>query len=268
MAKLLAMHGVCHVPVAPMKESPSLQSEMVSQLLAGELVEILDLEGGWFLVMGLNDGLKGWVDVKMIEELLDEQVNVIQNSFAGMAPAPLLCAKDQFGRSFYLPGGARLYTHGSSIAIAPGRNLEMEVKQHLVQPKFKSGKGLIQTAMTYNGAPFLWGGKTVFGIDCAGFVQTVFLLHGVPVPRKLDQLVEVGEVVSFNNEALPGDVAFFDNAEGNIVHTGLIVDQGRIIHAFGEVRVDLLDHEGIFNKYTRQYSHKLRVIKRFVPKES
>lgn len=259
------MFGICHVPVAPLMGSPCLKAEMVSQLLAGEQVEILDSADSWLLVMNLYDEFKGWVDSKMIEILLDGQDTQITNSFAGMANAPILCARDQYGRSFYLPGGSRLYTHGSSIAVAPGRNLEMEVKKHLIQPRFRSNKDLVSTAMLYNGAPFLWGGRTVFGIDCTGLVQMVSILNGIKAPRKIEQQLETGVVVEFNSESVPGDVAFFADPDGNIVHTGIIADRGRIIHAYGEVRFDLLDNEGIFNKYTRQYSHKLRVIKRFIP---
>lgn len=263
--KILDMLGICHVPVAPMMSSPCLKAEMVSQLLAGEQVEILDSEGSWFLVMNLHDEFKGWVDSKMIELLIEGQDTDITRSFAGLVSAPLLCARDQYGRSFYLPGGSRLYNHGSSIAIAPGRNLEMEIREHLVQPILKSRKKLVSTALSYNGAPFLWGGRTVFGIDCTGLVQMVFLLNGIKIPRKIDQQMETGVVAGMIEESAQGDVAFFEGPEGNIVHTGIIADKDRIIHAYGEVRIDLVDNEGIYNKHTRQYSHKLRVIKRFIP---
>lgn len=258
------MIGICHVPVASLYNSPSFKAEIVSQLLAGELVEVLDVEQTWFYIINLNDGFKGWVDRKMIEELIESQENSIAKSFTGMVKAPLLCSKDQYGRTFYLPGGAKLYSHGSSIAVAPCRNLEMDVKEHLFKPVYKSRKELIETALAYNGAPFLWGGKTIFGIDCSGLLQIVFELNGIRIPRKLDQQIEMGSVVSFSAESKPGDLAFFENAEGAIIHAGIIMDSERIIHAYGEVRVDMLDHEGIFNKYTRQYSHKLRVIKNIV----
>ncbi|MFO7723301.1 MAG: C40 family peptidase [Bacteroidales bacterium] len=264
MAKHFTMLGICHVPVAMMYHSPSHKAELVTQLLAGEQVEVLEVEQSWLLVMRLNDHLKGWVDRKMIEILLEGEDETITQLFAGMVKAPLQAARDQYGRSFWLPGGATLYNHGSSIAVAPGRNLEEDIRQQLYIPEFTTRKALIKTALAYNGAPFLWGGKTIFGIDCAGLVQMIFELNGIQLPRHLDQQVEAGKVVSFNDESQPGDLAFFENAEGGIVHAGIIMDQGRIIHAFGEVRVDLLDHEGIFNKNTRQYTHKLRVIKNII----
>lgn len=258
------MLGICHVPVAPLYSAPSFRSEMVSQLLAGEQVEVLELEHPWILVLSLTDRMRGWVDRKMIEELFDGEDGEVTKTCTGIIKAPLYLAKDQYGRNFCLPGGSRLYTHGSSIAVAPGRNLELEVKQHLEQPAFKSRKEIITTALGYNGAPFLWGGKTIFGIDCAGLVQMVYALNGIKLPRKLDDQVETGTVVSFSAESQPGDLAFFESAEGTIIHTGIIMEGGRIIHAYGDVRVDLLDHEGIFNKHTRQYSHKLRVIKNVI----
>jgi gamma-D-glutamyl-L-lysine dipeptidyl-peptidase len=266
LAKLYAMLGICHVPVAMMYHSPSFRVEMVNQLLAGEQVEVLEIEQSWLLVMRLKDNFKGWVDRKMIEILLDGEDDTISRSFAGMVSAPLQMARDQYGRGFWLPGGATLYTHGSSIAVAPGRNLEDEIRQYLFTPGFKTRNALIKTALAYNGAPFLWGGKTIFGMDCAGLIQMTFELNRIQLPRNFDQQVEMGKVVSFNEESQPGDLAFFENAEGAIVHTGIVMDQGRIIHTFGEVRVDLLDHEGIFNKNTRQYSHKLRVIKNVIDK--
>ncbi len=258
------MLAICHVPAAPVRVLPSYKAEMVSQLLAGEQVEVLEVEQTWLLVMNLTDGLKGWVDRKMIEILLEGEDGTIDRAFAGVVQPPLFCAKDQYGRTFCLPGGSRLYLHGSSIAVAPGRNLEPDVKRHLFKPVFQSRKEIINSALAYNGAPFLWGGKTVFGMDCSGLVQIAFSMNDIAMPRTLQQQVEKGHVVSFNNESKTGDLAFFENAEGTIIHAGIIMDQGRIIHACGEVRIDLLDHEGIFNKNTRQYTHKLRVIKNII----
>jgi gamma-D-glutamyl-L-lysine dipeptidyl-peptidase len=261
---IFTMYGICHVPVAPLYKSPSFTTEMIGQLLAGEQVEVLEAENTWLFVVSQQDGFQGWVDPKMIETLLEGQAREISSSFAGVVKTPLLCARDQYGRSFHLPAGSRLYTHGSSIAVAPGRNLEVQVKQHLILPSFVSRKELVTTALGYNGAPFQWGGRTILGIDCAGLIQIAFAINGLPVPRKIDQLVELGNVVPFSAESQPGDVAFFENQEGQIMHVGMVIDKGRIIHAYGEVKVDLLDHEGIFNKNTRQYTHKLRVIKNIV----
>jgi len=256
------MFGIVHVPITPLKESPLHRAPMISQLLAGEIVEILDSNENWLLVMNQFDTLKGWVDRKVIEVLLDEQLSKIAYSGAGMVPAPFIQAHDQYGRSFYLPAGSRLYTHGTSIAIAPGRNLEMGVKDQLIQPRFVSRDKLIENVVAFNGAPFMCGGKSVFGIDCAGLVQIACQLNGIEMPRHIAAQMEVGEVINTVADAKPGDIAFFENTKGNVVHTGWVMDKGRIIHAYGEVRVDMLDNEGIFNKHTRQYSHKLRVIKR------
>ncbi len=256
------MFGICSVPVASAYASPGHRSAIVTQFLAGEKVEVLELEDPWLLVLGLNDKTRGWVDRKMFEELVELEDNAFSKPIAGVISAPLYCARDQFGRNFCLPAGSRLYIHGSSIAVAPGRNLEAEVRDHLVMPAFKSRKDIVTTALFFNGAPYLQGGKTVFGMDSPGLLQIACCLNGIRIPRLLDDQVEIGNVVSFSEEALPGDLAFFENTDGAISHAGIVMDGGRIVHAYGDVRVDLLDHEGIFNKYTRQYTHKLRVIKR------
>lgn len=256
------MFGICSVPVAPVYASPTDRSVMVSQILAGEKIEVIELEDPWIMVINLNDHVRGWVDRKMFEELFEGEDNAFAGKPAGVIKPPLYCARDQYGRNFCLPAGSRLYLHGSSIAVAPGRNLEGDVRHHIFMPAYTSGKDIVATALLFNGAPYLRGGKTIFGMDAAGLIQITSCLNGIRIPRMLEDQVETGTVVSFSEEAQPGDIAFFENTDGTISHAGLVMEGGRIVHAYGEVRVDLFDHEGIFNKHTRQYTHKLRVIKR------
>ena len=112
--------------------------------------------------------------------------------------------------------------------------------------------------------PYLWGGKSTFGIDCSGLTQQVYKLGGYELPRDAYQQAELGEVLSFVEEAEPGDLAFFDNADGKIIHVGIILGDYKIIHAHGKVRIDPFDSNGIFNTDSQKYSHKLRFIKKVI----
>ena len=129
-----------------------------------------------------------------------------------------------------------------------------------VQPK----EHLLETAYLYLNSPYLWGGKTPFGIDCSGFTQMVYRLNGYHLFRDASQQAKQGEALSFIEESEPGDLAFFDNAEGEIIHVGIIMRDNYIIHAHGKVRIDRIDHSGIFNVDSNQYSHNLRVIKKII----
>src|SRR5690606_19751564 len=123
---------------------------------------------------------------------------------------------------------------------------------------------LLKTAFMYLNAPYLWGGKTPFGIDCSGFTQMVYRLNGYMIPRDASQQAKIGEPLSFIEESEVGDLAFFDNEEGNIIHVGIIMEDNYIIHAHGKVRIDRLDHLGILNIDTGRHTHKLRVIKKVI----
>ena len=123
---------------------------------------------------------------------------------------------------------------------------------------------LIQKAYQFLNTPYLWGGKTPFGIDCSGFTQLVYKICGHSLLRDAKDQATQGEVLSFIEESEPGDLAFFDNEEGNIVHVGIIMNDYNIIHAHGKVRIDTLDHSGIYNVDTKTHTHKLRVIKKII----
>jgi cell wall-associated NlpC family hydrolase len=127
-----------------------------------------------------------------------------------------------------------------------------------------SKNDLLKTAFTYLNSPYLWGGKTPFGIDCSGFTQIVYKLCGYQLLRNAKDQATQGEVLSFIEESEPGDLAFFDNEAGEIIHVGIILNDYNIIHAHGKVRIDTLDHSGIFNRDLQKHTHKLRVIKKII----
>ena len=123
---------------------------------------------------------------------------------------------------------------------------------------------IVEDALMFLNAPYLWGGKSPFGIDCSGLSQLVYKINNIVIPRDAYQQATLGKSYSFVEEAEPGDLAFFDNNEGRITHVGILVGKGKIIHASGKVRIDALDHNGIYNPETNSYSHKLRIIKNLV----
>ena len=116
----------------------------------------------------------------------------------------------------------------------------------------------------YINSPYLWGGRSPFGIDCSGFVQLVYRMNGIQLPRDASDQAKIGQTLSFIEEAEEGDLAFFDNNEGDIIHVGIMLEDNRIIHASGKVRIDKIDHQGIYNVDTKQYSHRLRIIKAII----
>ena len=126
-------------------------------------------------------------------------------------------------------------------------NNEMYQFDGLTTPGFVKKEKLVENALMYLNAPYLWGGRSPVGIDCSGFTQIVYRLQGVDLPRDAYQQAKVGTTLSFVEESEPGDLAFFDNNEGKIIHVGIILEDNHIVHASGKVRIDRIDQQGIFN---------------------
>jgi hypothetical protein len=247
-------YGICNLSVVPLRAEAADSSELVTQVLYGELFKVLESRKKWSRIRLAFDDYEAWIDNKQflfIEEdnykHLSKQTPVVSEDLVDM-----VTTKDKQILSIVL---------GSSLNGLDFLNHDFEGSS--VQENFAK-ENLINTALLYLNTPYLWGGKTPFGIDCSGFTQMVYKINGYPLKRDANQQVEQGEALSFIEESEPGDLAFFDNPEGDITHVGIIMKDNYIIHAHGKVRIDRLDHTGIFNIQTNLHTHKLRVIKRII----
>ncbi len=258
------MIGKCPLSLVPLRLEPSDRSEMVSQLLFGESYQVIDELKGWLLVKVIHDGYEGWMDKKQslafeFNLAVNDEPETVHVVAEIMAPAFRIGSESMVA----LCKGSVLPQFRKNKFSLGGHEFIFESEAREIPASPQPGN-ILKTAMEYLNTPYLWGGRSPFGIDCSGFTQMVFRLCGIPLKRDATQQFQEGEMISFINEAQPGDLAFFENAVGNITHTGILTGTGKIIHASGCVRIDSIDHHGIYNSETGQYTHTLRLIKRMI----
>ncbi|HWB62819.1 MAG TPA: C40 family peptidase [Chitinophagales bacterium] len=254
-------YGICSISLTPIRAEASHKAEMVSQLLFGETYEVLRSQGGWMLIKSSFDSYEGWIDEVQYTLLAEKDYNAYNDGNYGIA-LELACSATSKNDSIPVLAG-------SLLPFYDGMNFRLGKEKFIyngqaLQKDSRNATVIERIAQRYLYAPYLWGGRSPFGIDCSGFTQVVFRCAGINLLRDAYQQAAQGNVVNFIDEAMPGDLAFFGNAEGKIVHTGIVMKEKRIIHASGRVRVDKLDHFGIFNESTGKYSHQLKIIKRVV----
>ena len=247
-------YGITHLSIVPLRDEPSDPSELVSQVLYGDCFKVLEQRKKWSKIRLEFDNYEGWIDNKQYIEISEDMYKNVSSETLSVSADLVEYITTQEGHLNLIPLGATL--NGLSLLNHSYDGESLTEKQ----PK----KNLIDTAFMYLNTPYLWGGKTPFGIDCSGFTQMVYKLNGYRILRDASQQATQGEALSFIEESEPGDLAFFDNSEGIITHVGIIMKDNYIIHAHGCVRVDRLDHTGIFNTERNAHTHKLRVIKRIV----
>jgi len=251
---------VSAVAVVPIRKEPIHSSEMVSQLLLGEAAEILAQEGVFYHIKCLFDGYEGWCHKVQMKVVIDSRALVANNLYSKERFSNVMVNNECHIASIGTPLplgkkqkwiGKELFSYKKSIAwdvttaAFTAENIEM------VTSKFLN-------------TPYLWGGRSAYGIDCSGFVQQVLKFFGKSLPRDAYLQVKEGVVIGFLQEVKCGDIAFFDDAEGKIIHVGILLNDSTIIHAYDRVKVDLIDPLGIISAENKVRTHQLRVIKRMI----
>lgn len=247
-------YGICNLSIVPLRFEATDKSELVSQLLYGDYFKVLEQRKHWSKIRLAFDSYEGWIDNKQYLEITEELYTTLKKELSRLSFDLVEFIQDKNEQLFPITIGSTL--NGLSI-------LEHKHDGHIIKG-IKVKENIVQTSFLYLGTPYLWGGKTPFGIDCSGFTQMVYKLNGYRLLRDASQQATQGEALSFIEESEPGDLAFFDNNEGAIIHVGIIMKDNYIIHAHGKVRIDRLDHSGIYNVDKKIHTHKLRVIKKVI----
>jgi len=254
-------YGICILALVPLRLEQAHRSEMVSQVLFGELFEIVDEQADWTSIRLLETDYLGWIQNGQFQKLEDsdkEQYFLGRRIVVGREGGVLLGEATQL----QLCHGTTLYLNEENRTNLPLLDLTYQGSISLFSKELVESE-LQQLALSYKDVPYLWGGRSEWGIDCSGFSQLIYSCFGLYLPRDAYQQAEKGETVDFISEIKVGDLAFFDNAQGRITHVGIMLDRDTIIHASAKVRVDRMDSEGIFNAELNRYTHKLRIVKRY-----
>ena len=244
--------GICNLSIVPVRIVDSDKSEMINQLIYGDIIEILEEKEKWVKIKSVFDDYIGWIDKKQYFKIDDnikldlnnpeysiDLVEFIENNNNELVTIPI----------------------GSDIS-------NISLMNHKFDGKTISGKNnrnsIVNTALSFLNSPYLWGGKTPFGIDCSGFTQMVYKINGYKLSRDAKDQANQGKTLSFIEESEAGDLAFFNNDVGDIIHVGIILQNNHIIHASGKVRIDRIDHSGIYNNDLNKHTHSLRYIKKII----
>ncbi|HMI78451.1 MAG TPA: NlpC/P60 family protein [Ferruginibacter sp.] len=253
-------YAVCCVPVATVRIEPDHKAEMVSQLLFGECCIITVVEKtGWIKIVNKMDAYTGWCQQSHFQEIDDTQYYFEENNFT----AGWVNEIDYNGHPMWVPFGSPLTAMKNGKASWRKNTVHYKGKVWSPATVKKDAKTVKQLAFKFLNSPYLWGGRSVFGVDCSGFSQSVYKLINIPLLRDAQQQATQGELVGFLQQAHCGDLAFFDDEEGRIIHVGILLNPNEIIHSAGKVRVDKIDSQGIVNAETGIRTQRLRIIKRY-----
>jgi hypothetical protein len=248
------LFGICLLSIVPMRAEPRDTSELVSQVIYGESFKIIEKRANWSLIKLSFDNYNGWVDNKQLTEI-DKSIYDSINSEINIYSLDLI--------EFIQIKDKGLLTIPIGSTLNALKLFEHSFDGNKISSK-QAKENLVKTSLLLINSPYLWGGRTPFVIDCSGFTQIIYKINGYNIDRDAKDQVKLGLALSFIEESEPGDLAFFDNKEGDIVHVGIVMEDNHIIHAHGHVRIDRLDQTGIYNVDTRKHTHKLRVIKKII----
>ncbi|MDZ4666992.1 MAG: C40 family peptidase [bacterium] len=254
--------GICLLSLVPLRAGPSSTSELVTQLLFGESYEIIERHNDWVKITTTSENYIAWISQNQVSAWDQSSENVLL-----LRNFPFTIASNQINNTpLYLLPGSILHNLKFDVSAST-----FEINQNVydislglddIRSLHFQEIGLYATLFLKS--PYLWGGRSMWGIDCSGYTQLVYKAIGVQLPRDAYQQAECGQFVDFVNESKLGDLAFFENESGKISHVGMILEPGEIIHSSGMVRRDVIDSYGIFDEKLGKHTHKLKCVKRII----
>ncbi len=254
------MFGISEIATIPLRKEPTEKSEMLSQLLFGDRFTILEQNSEWSFIKLLSDNYEGWINSKSITYIDKYYFENINDSKIIITNRLFTKVKSKHNQeSILLPFGSSLPNFNDTE-----NSFKILNNTYSLEDKYILSDNITELCKQFINAPYLWGGKNPFGIDCSGFTQIIYKSIGIDIPRDSNEQVNLGQNINFISDTRTGDLAFFDNEEGLITHVGIILTKNEIMHASVKVRIDKLDQQGIYNSELKKYTHKLRVIKRLI----
>ena len=250
-------YGICHLSYFPLRKEMKHQSESISQVLFGEIFQILDNKNDWYKIRLEFDLYEGWIEIPEIKFVNEGFVKEIQKkacAYSGNVFTELN------KRTFLTIGmGSHLPCYQNGYFTISDEKYSID-KENVFDTRSDFD---ISPALDLLGTPYLWGGKSSFGIDCSGFTQLVFKMNGIKLPRDAYQQAEIGQEIQFE-DAKENDLAFFKNEKGRISHVGIVLPDNKILHASVYVRIDSLTKDGIFVDSRGELSHKISHFRRII----
>ncbi len=251
-------YGLVAVPAAPVRRKPNHRREMVNQLLFGETVRVLKEKGTlWVKIRSMHDEYEGWRTRTLLHEITEKQANAPTNHVTSEFLNQIIINSIPC----HIPLGSTLPGFENGKGKFGDYEYEFNGKFRSREDEKPSSTLIESLARNWLNAPYLWGGRSILGVDCSGFVQVNFKLMGIDLPRDAWQQAQAGEPVKKLRDALKGDLAFFDDKD-EIVHVGILLGPDSIIHASGKVRIDSMDKKGIVNSESGKRTHSLKAIRR------
>ncbi len=256
-----------------MREKPAYEAELGSQALMGDIVEVLDKKDYWVKIK-TDEPYVGWVNELGLRYVGEKELNKYKKA------KKLICIKN-YSHIYSKPStksriisdfilGNRVWAVSKKGKLVKKRGFykikiggkkfayvkAKDVKRYKEKKAKNFYSNLVKTAYRYMGVPYLWGGKSIKGVDCSGFISNIWYLNGVKLPRNASQQAQLGEeVIIYNKEGeifcdnlKAGDLLFFgkkgENGEKDkINHVAMYLKNSKFIHASQLVRINSLKKE-------------------------